>query len=911
MAERRPDPDELLARVHAEEAERSRGKLTIFFGAAPGVGKTYSMLAAARTEMEDEKRDTVIGIAETHGRYDTASLLIGMPLLPRKAIEHRGIRIEELDIDAALKRRPALLLVDELAHTNAPGSRHLKRWQDVEELLDAGIDVFTTLNVQHLESLNDVVAQITGVVVRETVPDSVFDKAYEVRVIDLPVDELLDRLHEGKVYVPDMASRAVDSFFREGNLIALRELALRRTAERVEAKMRGYRAAHGIEATWHAGECVLVCVSPSPSSARLVRAARRMATSLHAELLGVYVETPGSLRMSDDDRARLAQHMRLVEALDGEPVTLRGEDAAEETLRYARKRNVTKVVVGKPTHARWRDLFGGSFLDEIVRGSHEIDVYVISGVAPEAAKAVQREERPRNTRPARGGYFAGFLAITLATALAWYGFGQSKLADVVMVYLLGIVLVSMRFGYGPSLVAAVLGVIAFDFFFIPPYFSITVTDLSHTITFGVMFVVAVIMSNLTTRIRNQADAARGRERRTASLYSVSRELGMAQSRDALLEAAAKHLGEVFAAKVVVLLPGERGVLETALAQPGTLAPDDKDLGVAEWVWLHQRPGGATTDTLPLARALFVPLKGSRGRVGVLALYLSDRTRLADPDDRQLLETFCGLIASALERAQLAEEARRARMRAETEQLRNSLLSSVSHDLRTPLGVVTGATSALLDKNGPRDEQARQELLRTAHEEALRLNRLVRNLLDMTRLEAGALRVHKELQPLEEVVGAALDRMEDRLRGRSVEIQLPPDLPLVSFDPVLIEQVLINLLENATKYTPAGSPIDISARTSDGEVEVEVADRGPGVLPQDAERIFEKFYRAKESEGGGVGLGLTICRGIASAHGGRIWVEERAGGGSAFRFTLPVSKAGAEVEPLPAPPVVSAPPKEVR
>jgi two-component system sensor histidine kinase KdpD len=379
MTERRPDPDELLARVREEETQQARGRLTIFFGAAPGVGKTYTMLEAARTALEDEKRDAVIGIVETHGRYDTGALMIGLELLPRRTIEHRGIKLEEFDLDAALKRRPQLILVDELAHTNAPGSRHLKRWQDVEELLDAGIDVYTTLNVQHLESLNDVVAQITGVIVRETVPDAVFDRAYEVRVVDLPVDELLDRLHEGKVYVAQQAARAIDNFFKEGNLIALRELALRRTAERVDAKMRGYKAAHGIEETWHTGERVLVCISPSPHSARLVRAARRMATSLHAELVGVYVETPASLRMSSGDRERLAQHMRLVESLGGEPVTLRGDDAAIETVNYARKRNVTKIVVGKPTHPRWRDVLRPSFLDDVVRLSREIDVYVICG----------------------------------------------------------------------------------------------------------------------------------------------------------------------------------------------------------------------------------------------------------------------------------------------------------------------------------------------------------------------------------------------------------------------------------------------------------------------------------------------------------------------------------------------------
>jgi two-component system sensor histidine kinase KdpD len=888
MTEKRPDPDELLARVREEEARAARGKLTIFFGAAPGVGKTYTMLEAARLEAEDQKRDVVIGIAETHGRYDTGSLLIGLELLPRRIIDHRGIKLEEFDLDTALRRRPQLILVDELAHSNAAGSRHLKRWQDVEELLDAGIDVFTSLNVQHLESLNDVVAQITGVVVRETVPDAVFDKAYEVRVVDLPVDQLLERLQEGKVYVADQAAaRALGNFFKEGNLIALRELALRRTAERVEAKMRGYKAAHGIEETWHTGERVLVCVSASPHSALLIRAARRMATSLHAEVIGLYVETPASIRMSAADRERLAQNMRLVESLGGDPVTLRAEDGAIETVRYARKRNVTKIVVGKPTHPRWRDIIKPSFLDNLVRQSREIDVYVISGlpVAPPASRAPVPGRRTAYGDPF--GYFAAVAAVLTTATVAWFLFGRKQLADVVMVFLLGIVLVSMRFGSGPSLLATVLSVLAFDFIFVPPFFSFAVSDLSHIVTFGVMFFVAVVISGLTNRIRDQADSARGRERRTASLYAVSRELGIATARPALVEAAAQHVTEVFDVKVAMLLPGRGDDLEIVHADEGTLAPADKDLGVADWVWNHQRAAGAGTDTLPLARALFVPLMGSRGRVGVMALFPSPESRLEDPDERQLLHTIAGLIGSALERTQLADEARRASLRIETEQLRNALLSSVSHDLRTPLGVVTGATSALLEDDVPKDDAMRRQLLVTAHEEAQRLNRLVRNLLDMTRLEAGALKVQKDLQPLEEVVGSALDRMEDRLRGREVRTSIPAGLPLVPFDAILIEQVLINLLENATKYSPAGTPIEVRAQAREDEVEVEVADRGPGVARQDAERVFDKFYRVREGEGGGVGLGLTICRGIVSAHGGRIWVEERSGGGAAFRFTLPL------------------------
>jgi len=887
---RRPDPDELLARVREQERAAARGKLTIFFGAAPGVGKTYTMLEAARIELMDQKRDVVVGIVETHGRYDTGALLIGLELLPRRKIEHRGIGVEEFDLDAALKRRPGLILIDELAHTNAPGSRHVKRWQDVEDLLATGVDVFTTLNVQHLDSLNDVVAQITGILVRETVPDSVFENAHEVRVVDLPVAELLDRLREGKVYLSHQAERAAQNFFKEGNLIALRELALRSTAERVDAQMRGYKALHGIDKTWHTGERVLVCVSPSPHSGRLLRAARRMAASLHADMIAAYVETPAALRLGAGDRERLAEHMRLAEQLGGEAVTIRGENAAEETVRFARKRNVTKIVLGKPTHPRWRDLLKQPFLDEVVRRSGEIDVYVISG----SDVAVGRTAAAKGTRPGRkdaaSGYVAGLVVVVVAALLAGFAFGRSQLTDVVMVFLLGIVFVSLRLGYGPALFAAVVSVVSFDFFFVPPYYSFAVADFRHIVTFVVMFVVAGVISHLTKRIRDQADSARDRERRTASLYAISRELAVAPTLDALLNVAASHVRDVFSGAVAVLLPGERDALKVTFADAGVMGGDEKELGVAEWVWAHQRPAGIGTDTLPSARALFVPLKGSRGRVGILALVPNaDAGALRDPENRQLLDTFAGIVGSAIERAQFAEEARKARLRAETEQLRNSLLSSVSHDLRTPLAVVTGAAATLLDKSAPQDPGERRELLETIHDEGQRLNRLVRNLLEMTRLDAGALRVNKELQPIEEVIGAALNRTEDRLRGREVRTRVPSDLPLVPLDAVLIEQVLINLLENATKYTPAATPIDVAAVGRDGFIEVEVADRGPGVPPEEAERIFEKFYRAREGTGG-VGLGLTICRGIVSAHGGRIWVQSRPEGGASFRFVLPLDGA---------------------
>jgi two-component system, OmpR family, sensor histidine kinase KdpD len=899
MTDGRRDPDELLQQVEEAERRAKRGKLIIFFGAAPGVGKTYAMLEAARTE-RDLKRDVVIGIVETHGRYDTGALVIGLEMLPRLKVAYRGVSVEELDLDGALARKPGLILIDELAHTNAPGSRHAKRWQDVEELLDAGIDVYTTLNVQHIESLNDVVAQVTGVIVRETVPDQVVEDATEVRLIDLPPDELLERLHDGKVYIPEQAQRAIESFFRKGNLIALRELALRRTAERVDAQMRVYKTEHGIQRVWPAGDRLLVGVSASPSSARLLRAARRMVGTLHADWIAVYVETPASLRMSDSDRQRLGENLRLAEKLGAETVTLTGQSAAHETLAYARAHNVTKIVVGKPTHARWRDVFAPSFLEEMVRSSGDIDVYVISGdetdaraAGPQSGSASALQPRPFPV----GAYVWSVVLVGLATALAWFIFGQAQLADVVMVYLLAIIVVAARSGYAPSLFATVLSVLLVDFFFVPPYFSFAVSDFQHIVTFAVMFVVAVVISSLTQRIRDQASAARYREQRTASLYALTRELAGTRATANLSRVAVRHLHEIFDAKIALLLVGADGTLTNAAVGDLAFAPDAKEQGVIDWVWAHDKPAGLATDTLPSAAALYVPLGEARGRVGVLGVAPADRRRFVDPEQRGLLDVFASQVASALERARLADEAQHVQLQMEAERLRSSLLSSVSHDLRTPLAVITGAASALLQPEPTLAPEARRDLTETISEEAQRLNRLVRNLLDMTKIASGAIKVAKAWQPLEEVVGAVLNRLEEPLADRRIEVKLPPDLPLVPIDAVLIEQVLINLLENALKYTPKGSPIELSARPDGATVVVEVADRGPGIPVEHVDKIFEKFYRLpREREGSGAGLGLAICRGIVQAHGGRIWAENRDGGGAVFRFTIPIEGTPPRVSP---------------
>lgn len=890
MTHSRPNPDELLKQVQADERKKDRGHLTIFFGAAPGVGKTFAMLQEAGFERDVEARDVVAGIVETHGRFETTTLLAGFERLPKKSIQYRGKGLEEFDLDAALARKPSLILVDELAHTNVEGSRHRKRWQDVEELLDAGIDVMTTLNVQHVESLNDVVAQITGVVVRETVPDSVIDAADEIKLIDISAEELLERLREGKVYLGAAADRALENFFREGNLIALRELALRKTAERVDADMQAWRRAHGIEKTWAASERVLVCISPSPYSAALLRVGRRMASSLHAHWYAANVETSSTLRLPPGDRARISQHLRLAEQLGAEVVTLTGEPPAQELLKFARDRNVTKIVVGKQRVRRFREQFQISFVDQLILGSGNIDVYVTAGETEPIEPAPRVVERPKESESRDLQlYIAAFAAVVATTAAAFLLFGRDHLTDVVMTYLLGIVLISMRFGFRASIAGAVLSVLSFDFFFVPPYYTFSVADVRHVVTFGVMLLVAVVIASLTQRVKDRAAAAQRSERRIALLYAMSQEIARAQTRSAITRAAARHLEEVFESKVAIFTFADSESGAPDYATPGLDEDLEKEKGVARWVFRHHREAGLGTATLAGSHGFYVPLQASGPHpevLGVLALFPKDPHRFDDPEQQRLVHAFASQIATALERTRLTEQAEHARLQVEAEQLRSTLLSSVSHDLRTPLAVMKGSASTLLDEEAKLPAPTRRELTQALLEETERLDRLVRDLLDMTRLESGV-QINKEWQSVEEVLGAAFSRTEARLGNRQVTTEVPGDL-LAPFDGVLIGQVLVNLLENAAKYTPEGSPIDVSAERIDGEVVIQVADRGPGVPPGEESRIFEKFHRGdSERTRGGVGLGLAICRAIVIAHGGRIWVENREGGGAAFKFALPL------------------------
>jgi two-component system sensor histidine kinase KdpD len=887
----RPDPEALLTEAQREERQRKSGKLKIFLGYAAGVGKTYAMLEAAR-QRRTEGVDVVAALVETHGRQETEALLQGLPVIPRRRAEYRGVTLEEMDLDAVLARRPQLALVDEFAHTNVPGSRHTRRYQDIEELLASGIDVYTTLNVQHVESLNDVVAQITGIVVRETVPDRVLEEADEIILIDLPPDELIRRLHEGKVYVPEQAAHAVHKFFRPGNLTALRELALRSLAKRVDQQMRTYMGAHAIPGPWPAGERVLVCIGPDPRAEQLVRAGRRLAASLDAEWTVLFVETPEYGRLPDAARDRIARALQLAEELGAQAVTVTGVSPPQEIVQYARAHNVTKILAGASQRPRWEQFLRGSLVEWIIRHSPNLDVYVISTpIEPGARQSAAPERGPTHLWP----YVVSAAIVGLVTLLSHAIHGRLQPTNLTMLYLLAVVIVAIQWGRGPAILAAALGVAAFDFFFVPPRLTMAVSDTEYLLTFAGLLIVGVVISQLASRVREQVRAAREREAFTAALYALSRDLAAAHSTEEILAAVARHVTSVFGRHVAIFLPVD-GRLRVAV-QSGDFPLNENERAVATWVFEHGEPAGRGTETLPGASARYLPLKTAQGIRGVLGVRPPDpRDPALSPEQRRLLEAFASQAALAIERAQLATEARRAQVLQEAERFQEALLNSVSHDLRTPLASITGALSSLSEDRGSMDDPTRQELVDTAKEGAERLNRLVGDLLDMTRIEGGALRLRKHPSDVQDVIGAAVAQLGESVTGRPVQIDVSPGLPFVPLDFVLISRVLVNLLENAVKYSPPGSPITIRARAGPSDLEIEVADRGPGVPESDLSRMFTRFHRGRRSGDGGVGLGLAICKGFVEAHGGRIKAENRPGGGLSISFTLPLGERGREEEP---------------
>ncbi len=896
----RPDPDALLARVQRDEARARRGRLKVFFGASAGVGKSYAMLEAARKQ-QAAGVDVVVGYVELHGRPETEALLESLEILPAQRIEHRGIVLREFDLNSALARKPGLLVVDELAHTNVAGARHPKRWQDVEELLQAGIDVYTTVNVQHIESLNDVVAQITGIQVRETIPDGVFHGADEVELVDLTPDELLERLREGRVYGGEKSAQALKEFFRKGNLIALRQLALRATADRVDAAMREYRERHAIASPWLAGERLLVCVGPDALSERVVRAARRLALAHHAQWLAVYVETPSLQRLPQEARDRVLQTLKLAEELGAETANLSGDSVAAELIAFARQRNISKIIVGKPLTSRWHDRFKQSLVDELIRTSGHIDIYVITGEPGEASVTPPRTLVRSSRWPA---YAKGVAVVAIATLVCWLLAKHIERTNLVMVYLLATVVTAWRFGRGPSVLATVLGVLLFDFMFVPPYYTFAFADTQYAITFSVMLVIGLIISGLTAFGRRQAAVARHRERRTAELYALSSELAGSREMDALCAILCRHVvASVDCDAAVLLRDGEGHIQDPSnFCTRGTArAPNitsrfpvpGNDLGIAQYAFDHQELAGLNTSTLAGADSIYLPLKALRRCVGVLAVRPHDLRQLQVPEQMHLIEAFVSQSAVAMERVQLAEAAQTAGLEIESERMRNVLLSAISHDFRTPLATIIGSASTLLESmDGQIDAAHRATLLRGLLDEAQRMNRLMANLLDLTRWSSGRIALKQEWASIEELIGAVLGRLDEALGARAVSVDIAPGLPLVECDEVLIAQVLANLIENAIKHTPTGAAIAVRAETSDGALLVRVRDQGAG-LPQGEEtRVFEKFHRVHAEEAqSGFGLGLTICKYIVEAHGGGIGASNAAGGGAEFHFSLPLAAHG--------------------
>jgi two-component system sensor histidine kinase KdpD len=879
----RPTPEAMLKLAQAEEVTAELGKLKIFLGYAAGVGKTYAMLEAARLRKKDG-RDVLAGYVESHGRSETDALLEGLELLPRREVFYSGVALPEMDLDAILARRPQIVLVDELAHTNAPGSRHEKRWQDVEEILEAGIDVYTTVNIQHFESLNDVVAQITGVTVRETVPDRLLDLAFEIKLIDLPPEDLIQRLHEGKVYVADQAAKAIEKFFRPGNLMALRELSLRRTASRVDDQMRAYMETQSIAGPWPTAERLLVCVSGSPYSEKLIRATCRLADELKAQWCTVYIETPHGGKHIEENRGRIWQNLRLAEGLGAQVATITGSDITEAVLEYASRHNITKIVMGKPNKPRWREVLQPPIVERIIRRSGDIDVVIVSF---DQERSTTTGTEPKNRHPFElRGYSASFALVAFATLLCELLRPYLAPTNMVMFYLLAVVVASLRLGRKPAIATVFLGVLAFNFFFVPPRLTFVVTDAQYLLTFLGLFVVGVVISSLVVRARERAEVMRAREVQTASLYYLSRDLAASADINAVLKAVLRNVEEALSAQVAILLP--EGEHLDIMAISNGLALDIKEQAVADWAFRNNHPAGRATDTLVSSSLIYLPLQTPTSVLGVMGIKLLHPQAYHSQENRRLLDAFTTQAAMAMERIRFSRQAEQAQILQARENLERALLNSISHDLRTPLVSVTGVLSSLKEVGSHLSDQARRELLESAYSEAERLNRFVGNLLDMTRIEAGAVRLNVELCDVQDLVGCALAATEQRLGNRSVEIRLNDDLPLISMDLVLMTQVLVNLLDNAHKYSSSESSIEINAMMDNGWLALEVADRGPGVPEQDLKRVFDKFYRIPIPEGaGGTGLGLSICKGIVEAHGGKIFAENRTGGGLRIVVRLPL------------------------
>ncbi|MBU1174140.1 MAG: sensor histidine kinase KdpD [Alphaproteobacteria bacterium] len=884
--EHRPSPEALLA----EAVKEGRGRLKIFLGAAPGVGKTYAMLEAARRR-KAEGIDVVAGVVETHGRSETQRLLAGLEVLPPAHLPYGGRILTEMNLDGLLARRPQLALVDELAHTNVTGSRHPKRWQDVEELLAVGVDVYATLNIQHLESLNDVIERISRVRVRETLPDSVLEMADEIELIDLPPEELIERLRQGKVYVRDQIARAITNFFSKGNLTALRELAMRVAADRVDAQMMVHMRAHAIAGPWPTQERILVCISESLSAGTLVRSARRMADRARVPWIAVNVSTPAREHLSDAAKDAIADALRLAQSLGAEVITLNAEsDVADEILELAQKRNVSRIVVGRARPRLWFSHLGReSVAEELIRKASGFEVTIVSGeqqdgaVLPPSFGFARPERNPRSYLWATGAVTAAGIISILVNQI----FPVESLS---LFFLLAVLTVAARLGLWPSVYASILSFLAYNFFLTEPYFTFHVANRGVILTLFLFLATAIVTGNLAARLRDQANTQRAIARRTSNLFEFSRKVAAAAGRDDVVWAAVHHVAATLQCASILLMPNSAGALEVVGGYPPEDSLETRDQGAADWAWQHQEAAGWGSATLPASQWLFLPIVARETRLGVLGVHF-ERQRAMDPESRRVLDALVDQIALALERTALALDMEEARLLTETESLRAALLSSISHDLRTPLVSIIGAASTLLESDAVLGTDGRHVLAETVRDEGERLNRYVQNLLDMTRLGYGALKIKRQPIDLRELAGRAEARLASVLAGRSVAKSLPPALPDAAGDPVLIEQVLVNILDNAAKYSPPSAPIAISAREERGAIALTIADSGPGISREDRDNIFDMFYRARAGDGQptGTGLGLAISKGIVEAHGGSIRALQTSsmGTGTVIEIILPV------------------------
>lgn len=889
MPTERAKPETFLKRAQEEERQEQSGKLKIFLGASPGVGKTYAMLLDAIAKRKEDL-DVVIGIVESHGRKEIESLLTGFEILPRQIVEYRNKNLTELDLDAVLKRNPALVLIDEMAHTNVPNLLHKKRWQDIKEILDRGIDVYTTLNVQHIESLNDSVSQIIHSRVKETVPDSMIDRADTIELIDLPPEDLLKRLQEGKVYFPEQALLAKEYFFRKGNLNALRELALRFTAQRVNTQVLLYRQHLGIKHIWPTREKILVGVSSKSEMAKIIRTAKRIAKNLKAEWMAVYVNVT-SIRDNSAKLNSAMQYLRLAKSLGAETYILSGFDIVKELMNIAREQNVTQIIIGKKIHSRWRDYFFPNLADEIVRHSGEIDVYIVTSAReelPTDSKAILLERKgvSKATLPWLI-YCLSIAGVGIATFIDWLLFPFLNIINLMMVYLICVTIIALFGEIGPAIVVSILSTLVFDYLFIPPYLNFSITDLQYILTLSMMSFIAYVISRITILLRHQVQQSKEFEKQSNIINALNQRITSAHGINNILHAATGYLDDIFKSKMVVLLPEEDGLI-IKTADHDHINLDAKEKGIAQWVFDLGQPAGLGTDTLSFSDSLYIPLIGSRTTIGVVRITPSDPNAFLSLQKMHALEACVNQLGLALEVDELQEKAKNSELQKETDKVRNILLRSVSHDLRTPIIACMGMAGTLMDKIDILDHSTLIKLSSDIYNQLSELNHLIHNLLQMTYFEGESITLEKHVHSIKESVLHVVQRFHDRWHQKKIEVHVSDALPGVPFDEALIEEVLFNLIDNAVKFTPEDTPIIITLSAEGNNILVSIEDHGPGIMTDEMSRLFEKFYRGRLlTSKGGMGLGLSICQAIVAAHGGKIWAENnKRGSGAVFHFMLP-------------------------